>query len=93
MTSVDNHSWLSLQTYVIDDWSKIPIMVSLQRLLKGARFWKFHHNHHFCLIASSLASETLSSKLICLGGDSVSVFQGATIGVTWQIQVDYVPHM
>jgi hypothetical protein len=31
MTSVDNHSWLSLQAYVIDNWSKIPIMVSLQR--------------------------------------------------------------
>jgi hypothetical protein len=25
MTSVDNHSWLSLQTYVIDDWAKIAI--------------------------------------------------------------------
>lgn len=31
MTSVDNQSWLSLQAYFIDNWSKIPIMVSLQR--------------------------------------------------------------
>ncbi len=46
-----------------------------------------------CLIASSLTSETLSSKLICFEGDSVNVFQGATIGVTWQIQMDYVPHI
>ncbi len=41
MTSVDNHSWLSLQTYVINDWSKIPIMVSLKRWLKWANFGNF----------------------------------------------------
>ncbi len=68
-------------------------MVSLQRLLKGAKFWKFHHNHHFYLIASSLTNETLSSKLICFRSDNVNVFQGATIGVTWQIQMDYFPHV
>jgi hypothetical protein len=31
MTNADNQSWLSLQAYVIDNWSKIPIMVSMQR--------------------------------------------------------------
>jgi len=41
MTSVDNHSWLSLQTYVTNNWSKIPIMVSQKRWLKGANFGNF----------------------------------------------------
>jgi hypothetical protein len=31
ITSVDNHRWVSLQAYVIDDWFKIPIMASMQR--------------------------------------------------------------
>lgn len=63
------------------DWKELILEISPKR--------SFKH----CLIASSLTNETLSFKLICFGGDNVSVFQGATIGVTWQIQMDYVPHM
>ncbi len=45
------------------------------------------------LTIRGLPNETLSFKLICFTIDDVNVFHGAKIGVTLQIQMDYVLHM
>jgi hypothetical protein len=36
VTSVDNKSWLSLHAYIIKEWSQIPILLSLERMVEGA---------------------------------------------------------
>lgn len=30
---VDNQSWLSLDAYVVKDWNRVPILISLQRVV------------------------------------------------------------
>jgi hypothetical protein len=94
VTSVDNQSWLSLHAYIIKEWSWIPILLSLERVVKGADAGNLTRVIIQALLTvGGLIGESLSSKLICFGADSVSVFQGARTGVTWQFKLDYAPHM
>ena len=35
VTSVDNTSWLSLHVYACQSWKRVPILLSLQRMVDG----------------------------------------------------------
>jgi hypothetical protein len=94
VTSVDNQSWLSLHAYIIKEWSQIPILLSLERVVEGADAGNLTRVIIQALLTvGGLTGESLSSKLICFGANGVSIFQGARTGVTGQIKLDYAPHM
>jgi hypothetical protein len=94
VTSVDNQSWLSLHAYIIKEWSQIPILLSLERVVEGADAGHLTRVIIQALLTiGGLTCESLSSKLICFGANGVSVFQGSRTGITWQIKLDYAPHM
>jgi hypothetical protein len=36
VTTVDNQSWISIHAYVLVDWERIPLLLSLERLTEGS---------------------------------------------------------
>lgn len=36
VTTVDNQSWISIHAYVLVDWERIPLLLSLERLTQGS---------------------------------------------------------
>jgi len=35
VTSMDNASWASVHGYVVQDWCRIPLLLSVQQMLSG----------------------------------------------------------
>jgi hypothetical protein len=92
VTTVDNGSWLSVHCYVVKDWIRIPLLVSLQRVTTAA-----NSNNITTLIMDSVMSSggldrpMLARKLLCFGADGAATLQGCHNGVTVQIQQNYAP--
>ncbi len=36
LTTVNNHSWLSIHVYVKEEWNRLPILLNLQRAVDGS---------------------------------------------------------
>lgn len=36
VTSIDNGSWISIHAYVMQDWIRIPLFISLEEVVNGA---------------------------------------------------------
>ncbi len=67
VTSVDNQNWwLSLHAYVIKDWSWIPILVSLERVIERIDSRNIIRIITQALLIASLIGESLSFKFIFL---------------------------
>jgi hypothetical protein len=32
---VDNQSWISIHVYIISDWERVPLLLSLERVIEG----------------------------------------------------------
>jgi hypothetical protein len=39
--TVDNHSWINIHAYVLIDWEKVSLLLSLERLTKGSIAYHF----------------------------------------------------
>jgi len=92
VTSVDNGSWICIHVYVVKNFIRSPLLVSLQRLMGGAGA------DSLTLIimkalqdGGDLTLEQLSRRLLCFGADGVSTFQGTRSGVTVQIKGRFAP--
>lgn len=35
VTTVDNQSWISIHVYTISDWERVPMLLSLERVIEG----------------------------------------------------------
>jgi hypothetical protein len=92
VTSIDNHSWLFMHVYVIDNWKHVVILLNLQKL-DGTTFYKLVEN-----IVTSLAEyrgvreADLVQKLMYFGGDGATIFYNAKIGVITQLMQKHAPH-
>ena len=80
--SVDNTSWLLLHIYACQSWKRVPILLSLQRMVDGGGADGIRE-----IITSSLEfhggllESQIVEKLVCFGVDGVSMFQGSRITV------------
>jgi hypothetical protein len=36
VTTFDNQSWISIHVYVLVDWERVPLLLSLERLTEGS---------------------------------------------------------
>jgi hypothetical protein len=94
VTSVDNTSWLSLHVYACQSWKRVPILLSLQRMVDGGgtdavremitSSLKFH---------GGLLESQIAKKLVSVGTDGVSTFQGSRNGVMVQLQKFKAPYL
>jgi len=75
VTSMDNGSWICIHVYVVENFTRIPHLVSLQHLTGGAGA-----DSLTLLIMNALQTggdvslDQISRKLLCFGADGVSTF-------------------
>jgi len=89
---MDNGSWISIHAYIVENYVRVPHLISLQCLVDGSGA-----NSPTLVITKALQSgrnltiDQISRRLICFGADDVSTFQGVFMGVTVQIQSKFAP--
>jgi hypothetical protein len=92
VSTIDNGSWISIHAYVVQNWNRIPFLISLERVVEGGGSDNLTQVIIDALTgAAKMERLALSKTLFCLGADVVSTFQGAKTGVTQQIQSKYAP--
>jgi len=71
--AVDNSSYLSVHCYIVQEWARVPLLVSLQKVTGSATL-----EHLTDLIISAVSSgggldgASLAKKVICFGTDGAS---------------------
>ena len=91
-TSVDNASYLSVHCYVVRDWVRMPLLVSLQRIDCPATADNLTKLIvEVVVTGNGLEKKALAAKLISFGCDGVSTLCGVRTGVTVQIKERYAP--
>jgi hypothetical protein len=92
VNTVDYGSWISIHAYVMQHWMKVPMLISLQRVVDGVGA-----NNLTIVIMEALQKGrglsyvSITHKLLCFGADGVIIFQGTKIDVTKQINTNYEP--
>ena len=78
VTTVDNQVWISVHAYVVQDFYRTPILVSVERLTEGATAPKLAQ-----VIVDALFTHgglTSQHLLFKFGADGASVFQVSFFG-------------
>lgn len=76
----------------MNNWVSIPIMISLQKVISGAKV-----NNLTTMIMKALEQhgglnyDAIAKKLFCFKGNEMSTFQGVGTIVTKHILIKYVP--
>jgi hypothetical protein len=92
VTTIDNGSWISIHAYVVQNWSRVPYLISLEKVVEGSGSDNLTQVIIDALTqAAKLERLALAKMLLCFGADGVSTFQGPKTGVTHQIQSKYAP--
>lgn len=94
-SAVDNCSYLAVHCYVMQNWVRVPMLISLQKLeADGASADNLTSVIMAALsVKVGLTAEAISGRLICFGADGVAAFQGHRSGVTKQIQSNHAPYV
>jgi len=93
ISTMDNQSWLSMHYYVMHNWVRIPILISLDRVVERLGSDNLTKVIMKALMINGcVLRDQIAQKLICFGVDGVNVFQGANSGVTKQMKENYAPH-
>ncbi len=77
VTTIDNGLWICVHAYVVNCWTKVLILVFVDRIVDGSSF-----NNLIKVIMNALlkgkrlTKENLAKKLFCFGKHGVNVFQG-----------------
>jgi hypothetical protein len=80
VTTIDNGSWICVNAYTVDGWTKVPILICVDQIVNGS-----NSNNLIKVIMNSmmkgggLSREKLSKKLLCFGADGINVFQGGKL--------------
>jgi hypothetical protein len=81
-----------IHAYVVQIWSHIPYMISLQKVEEGSSSYNLT-----LVIMGALRGDAnmerlaLAKTLLCLSANGVSTFQGLKTRVTLQMHTKYVP--
>ncbi len=83
VTNIDNQSWILVHVYVVEDFKRIPILVNLQCVTKGAST-----NNLTTIIRNFVAkfkqplNYDMIMKVVCFNANGASTFQSIKIGVS-----------
>jgi hypothetical protein len=93
VTTVDNQSWISIHAYVLVDWERIPLLLSLERLTEGSTSDQITRTIMSAVGRDGgLSAEEVRQCLLCFGSDGASVLQGKKNGVVVQILGTHALH-
>ena len=73
--TVNNASWISIHVYVVHNWSCVPYLSSLQKVVEGSHL----DNLTFVIInalrgVANMERLALAKILLCFGADGISNF-------------------
>jgi hypothetical protein len=83
VTSIANEVWISIHIYVVNNYARLPILLSCKRVVEGC-----YANNLAKVITHSLVEDggltlkQIAEKSISFGADDATVFQGYKGGVT-----------
>ena len=84
-TSVDCQSWISVHGYIVVDWKRTPILLTLDRVVEG---WEADNLTSIIMnVARScegLSEEKIRESFIAFGTCGVQSFHGVNFGFTFQ---------
>ncbi len=89
VSALDNQFQLLIHCYVMENWVRIPILISFNHVLEG-----FGSNNLTKVIMEALTTkggmlkDQVVSKLMSFGANNINVFQSTKSSVTKQIQAD-----
>jgi hypothetical protein len=92
VNTMDYGSWISIHAYAMQYWMRVPMLISLQRVIDGVGA-----NNLTIVIMEALQKGgglsyvSITHKLLCFGANGVITFQGTKIGVNKQINTNYEP--
>ncbi len=75
VTTIDNHSWIYIHSYVVWDWCHIPIFISLEQVTEGGGI-----DNLTKVIMGDLKEQgvifnvNIVTQLISFGADGLNVF-------------------
>jgi hypothetical protein len=87
VTTVDHESWLNVHIYISVGFSRVPILLSLFRLIDGNGSSAVKESILTALNwHGGLVNSVVAKRLVCFRADGVSVIQGCRAGVTQQLK-------
>jgi hypothetical protein len=92
VTMIDNTQWLSIHLYVVQKWKCIPILLCVEAINLFATFDNIFSLMVKCMLYfGGLGVEELVGKLVSIGSDKSSIFQGHRTCMTTQIKDKVAP--
>lgn len=90
-TTNDNSSWIVVHVYIMQNWRRMSLLCSLQRMFSTDAIADILIQTLVDALRSNWGLEVpdLEGKLLCIGVDGASAFQGHKIGVVKQISEKY----
>jgi hypothetical protein len=94
VTTVDHGSYVSIHAYIMENWTKVPLLIACKQVLGGATA-----NNLTKVISTALEDAggmdkiANRTKLISFGANGVSVFQGCRTGVATQLKMKHAPFL
>ena len=94
-SGVDNKSYIAVHIYVMQNWTRAPLLVALQQVASDGATIDGLTDLLVGILTSrgGLDTATVARKLLCFGADGVSMMQGHRIGVTTQLKEKFAPFM
>jgi hypothetical protein len=89
----DNTSWVVIHVYIMQNWSRMSLLCSLQKMTSGGATADMLTQTIIGALSSNggLEATDLAGKLLCFGADGASAFQGHKNGVVKQMREKYAP--
>lgn len=90
--TINNRSWCSVHTYVVDGFKRMSLLLNLEKVISGCNVDNLTQ-----LIMKSLmeygylTTNQISNKYICFESNGVMVFMGLQINVTTQLKLKVTP--
>ncbi len=66
-----------MHNYVVKNWNWIPVLLTLGQVVDGGSADNLKHIMPYTLMLHGGLSKQVGERLVCMGADAVSVFQGA----------------
>jgi len=94
VTTVDNNNFLSIRAYIVQNWVRIPLLISLQRVECSSNVENLTEMIVGAInLGGGLDSKAIANKLMSLGANGALTLQGARSRVTQQVKEKHAPFL
>jgi hypothetical protein len=75
VTTINNGFWICVHAYVVDGWTKVPMLICVDQIVDGSGSNNLNEViMNYMMKGGGLSWEKLSKKRLCFGVDGMNVF-------------------